>query len=65
MVAYISRRRSGQSTVEYILLVTAVAVVALTLLAKNGLMAGQVNKTLKMPADLLNKSGIGFTVHPN
>ncbi|MBF0387475.1 MAG: class III signal peptide-containing protein [Candidatus Omnitrophica bacterium] len=57
--------KSGQSTIEYILLVTAVVVVAIALTAKNGVMEQSVNKVLKMPGKSLERTGLVFINRPN
>ncbi len=54
-------KRSGQSTIEYILLLTAVVVVVVAFISKNGMMARAVNEVLKMPAATINKNPLTFT----
>ncbi|MEI6437572.1 MAG: hypothetical protein WCO69_02340 [Candidatus Omnitrophota bacterium] len=60
MDAFLMKKRSGQTTIEYILLVTAVLIVGIAFAAKNGPLAQGVNKTLKMPMTSLSSSGLMF-----
>lgn len=56
---------SGQSTIEYLLLVTAVVIVVIAVVAKNGVLAVGVNQTLKIPSQLIKGSNLTFNTHPN
>ena len=58
------KRTSGQSTVEYILLATAVIVVAIAFMAKNGYFAKAVNNTLNSPAEMIDASNQKILFQP-
>ncbi|MBF0593541.1 MAG: hypothetical protein HQL22_01090 [Candidatus Omnitrophica bacterium] len=45
--------RSAQSAIEYILLTTAVIVIVIALVVKNGPLAVAINNTLKLPANMI------------
>ena len=58
------KRMSGQSAIEYILLVTAVVLIILSFtLNKNGSFAKAVNNTLQVPAAMINDSSQGIQFH--
>ena len=56
MVCFRVKNRFGQSTVEYLMLTTAVLVVIAALVVKNGALAGVVNKTLTVPSTMINNA---------
>jgi len=49
------RRKIGQSTLEYILLVTAIVVLMLVFLGQNGLFSKTLNSTLKRTSETMGK----------
>ena len=50
----IKESRKGQGTLEYILLITAVLVVLITLLGNNGYFAQKLNSPYVVPIDMMN-----------
>jgi Flp pilus assembly pilin Flp len=63
MIDQLIKKRSGQSTIEYILLTTAVVVVVLIVVARNGAFHQAVNGTVYATPQMIQSVSSTVTFH--